>query len=210
MSGKRTFTLLDFGLVALAAVIAVQMLLARRAPAFPPVHLELAETRLEIRAAKPDDPDQRAALQRWIADAAHYGAFATSPDGAWGWTDRYNDAAMAEASALAFCARRGTGCAVIAVSVPETPAPEGHVTMRRENVVDFLDYRDLPGARAFAVAESGASGWAWDYRSRAEAEAAALANCASRNAERADDLPQTTCRVIDSAGALSELLALLR
>ncbi len=142
-------------------------------------------------------PGTEAEFEVWQSETGYYGAFAIGKNGGAGWVSRQNSEAFARATALAHCTRFDQDCLVVAVSLPVSPAPAGSHSLGLTAQEYFAEYVTHPGAAAFATAENGASGWAWNHATRASARAQALAYCSAYLRDRAAYLPPLTCRVID-------------
>lgn len=184
-------TLLDLLAMALAIAIVI-LLVAPQDTAVRDQDLPAPAVRLETTGTVPSDGAASAAFAEWARTTAHHGAFAIGRDGGFGWTSDYNTLEMAEASALAFC---GADCKVVAYAAPVDPSPFG---LGASAAVDYANYAFRLGHKAFAISDSGATGWSWSYGTALEARARAMTECNARLANRQTHLPQAPCRIIEA------------
>ncbi len=138
------------------------------------------------------------AYREWSRAPSHFGAFAATDFGDYGWVSSYNSLAAAETAALAYC--DAPDCRVFARSVPLNDAGTEELVVSRQTEEAFAEFLTLPGAKAFAIHENGASGSWYRDDTLSDAIAGALAEChrRSRSAERYIPLGEgrDDCRVV--------------
>lgn len=132
-----------------------------------------------------------------VQDGNYHAAFATNPEGGYGWSDNYSTQEEADASALAWCRADGDGCAIVARITPTEVIRIEDVPLSRTAALGAAEYGQKPGYKALALSEFGDWGAAWGHNSRAAAVADALASCrAGLVSNVPDGLPVGTCRVV--------------
>lgn len=141
-------------------------------------------------------------FEQWRTVPEYFGAFASSPRGAYGWTTRYNSRAAAETGALSFCRKWSEDCVLIAESLPADYVETDGVTMSWGSREYFRSYEGDRNAKAYAASESGIARYVSGQRSRVEAEKIALLNCQKAwDAYREDKpLPAWSCEILRSEG----------
>lgn len=141
-------------------------------------------------------------FEDWQTNREYYGAFASAPDGAYGWTTRYNTTDAAREGAMAFCGKWAEDCEVIAVSMPSDYEPKEGTTLSGGSTSYLERYNAERGAKAYAASEIGFSRFVSKRRSREEAERDAMINCREAVAEHREDkpLPDWPCRILRSEG----------
>lgn len=162
----------------------------------PALILKAGPSRVETEATPALDGAALGAFRDWRRAPAHFGAFAASDAGEFGYVSDYNDAALAEAAALAYCG--APGCAVIARSLPLAEAQPGVLLVSRPSEEAFNEYLTLRGSKAYAVHGSGAGGSWIGAISFFQARRGAIRECQLRLIEW--DNPPTgivdECRVV--------------
>lgn len=199
MLKESRLTLLDFGVVGLGLAILVS-LGAPGAPQSPTYRLIGGETTVTTEGSSGMTKVQRSKIEDWRKKSRHFGAFAVGTGGTWGSTWSYNDLDAAEQRALQNCGGSSKSCRVIARMVPASAPADGELAVSRSTATRFLEYSDYDGAKAFAIARTGASGWSWNSRTRGRAEARALARCEQQVAEGGKPaLDEPACRVVHAS-----------
>jgi hypothetical protein len=132
----------------------------------------------------------------WSRKPDHFGAFAASEFGDFGYVSEYNDPALAEAAALAYC--DNPDCRVIAWSIPAAPPEDGVIRVSRASGEAFEEYLTYSGAKAFAIHGSGAGGSWVRARTLFGAKQGAIRECKLRIAGWENPPPDVadTCRVV--------------
>ncbi len=155
----------------------------------------------EIKDLASDDVNATDAWAEWSGTPEYYGAFASAPTGAFGWTTRYNSENAARRGALAFCGQWSDECELNAVSLPTDYAETDDVTMSGGSTSYYRSYQAAIGAKAYALSEVGISRFVHQHRTREEAEAEAMTNCSDAVADYVTDkpLPDWPCQIIRSA-----------
>lgn len=138
------------------------------------------------------------AYRDWSRAPSHFGAFAATDFGDYGWVSSYNSLEAAEIAALAYC--DVPDCRVFARSVPLHEAGAEELAVSRETEEAFAEFLTLPGAKAFAIHENGAGGSWYRDDTLSDAIAGALAEChrRSRSGERYIPLGEDRddCRIV--------------
>lgn len=117
------------------------------------------------------------AYRDWSRRPAHFGAFAVSPGGAYGYTKDYNSGDAAEAGALAYCAE--ADCRIIALSIPGIHLADGSraIIVSRPTAEIYELYLKQPASKALAIHPAGASGSWIGSDTLANAYDGAVAEC---------------------------------
>lgn len=138
------------------------------------------------------------AYRSWSRKPAHFGAFAASEYGNFGWISNYNSIEAAEAAAIEICGM--PDCRVFARSLPLVAPKEGELVVSRPAAEKFEEYLTLPGAKAYALHGNGAGGSWIGADSLGSAKVSALGECERRSKRpegEALSADQTdTCRVV--------------
>lgn len=157
------------------------------------------DTRSEIvhRGGREMPEGTRTVFQEDFAPGAHFGAFYTSSDGAYGWAVGHNTPAAARANAEAHCMAYGEDCRLVAELWPPGFRDVGGVTLAPAASKGYAAYAGSPGARAFAASQNGAWGRSEGHTTLWSAKSAALEACEAAPVEgKAEYLPPWPCRII--------------
>lgn len=199
MLKKSRLTLRALGVVGLGLAILVSLNVPG-AFQFPTYRLIGGESTVTMVGYTGMTMVQRGEIEAWRKKSRHFGAFAIGTAGAWGSTWGYNDVDAAEQRALGNCGGTSKSCRVVARMVPTREPVDGELAVSRSTATRFLEYSDYGGAKAFAIAPTGASGWSWSALTRTRAKARALARCEEQLAEgsvQPQDRP--VCRVVHAS-----------
>lgn len=165
----------------------------------PAPRLYDADTRIQFHGDRKLRDTAREAFETEFATGTYFGAFYQSPNGAYGWATGHNSPHAAQANALAHCAQYAEDCSLKAELLPAGWTEGGGLTLRAEAARSFAAYLQGTGARAFAMSENGASGWADGHSTLWSAKSAALDLCEGRRAKNQPaHLPDWPCRVVDA------------
>lgn len=138
------------------------------------------------------------AYRTWSRKPGHFGAFAASDYGNFGWISDDNSIEAAEAAAIELCGM--PDCRVFARSLPLKPAIDGELVVSRPAAEKFEEYLTLPGAKAFALHGNGAGGSWIGANSLSSAKVGALKECKRRSrrpeGEDIDADGSSSCEVV--------------
>ena len=135
---------------------------------------------------------------RLLEQAWYHAAFAVGEDGAFGWSDNYATAAMADAAALAWCRDSGENCRIVTRIGPKTPMSYDGQPLSWTTALALKDFVHKPAPKALALSDTGAWGVSWNQPGRKAAARVALRNCQKRidPANKPGGLPAGSCRVV--------------
>lgn len=164
-------------------------------------HLVAGPSRLQSTLGPDLTGEALDAYRAWSRRPAHFGAFAASDFGHYGWVSDYNSIQAAEASAIEICGV--PVCRVFARSLPFKEAGEGELVVSRPAAEAFEMYLALPGAKAYAVHGNGAGGSWIRATTLHSAKSGALRECGrrSRSADGGTSASDAigACRVVHAA-----------
>ena len=146
-------------------------------------------------------PDKGGAARhhaKLIEQARYHAAFAVGDGGAYGWSDSYATADMAESAALGWCRTSGANCRIVTRIAPEMPVAFEGQPLSRTAAQALQEFRRRPAPKAMALSDTGAWGMAWKQPGQNAAARAALANCQTRTerVSRPKGIPKGSCRVV--------------
>lgn len=132
--------------------------------------------------------DTLEAYRTWSRDPRHYGAFAISDFGEFGWVKDYNDIEFAERQAIAYCDQ--PSCRVIARQIPFEDTSESELMVSQRTLEGFQELLKLPGPKAFAIHPNGAFGSYYGGNSIPTVVQGALFECSRWSQDRSDVSPE--------------------
>ncbi len=138
------------------------------------------------------------AYREWSREPSHFGAFAATDFGDYGWVSSYNSIEAAEIAALAYC--EAPDCRVFARSLPLNPSGTNDLVVSRPTEEAFAEFLTLRGAKAFAIHGNGAGGSWYGDTTLPKAIAGAMAECMRHSREVDSPYPLSEgiedCRVV--------------
>ena len=162
------------------------------------VELVAGASRLQSEFGPTLSDDAMQAYRDWSRKPAHFGAFAATEFGDYGWVSEYNSIEAAETAALAFCGV--PDCRVFARSLPLRQAGEGELVVSQATKDAFDEFLALRNAKAFAVHGNGAGGSWVGAPSLASAITGALKECKSMSRQTETAIPYSEaiedCRIV--------------
>lgn len=134
---------------------------------------------------------QAIALRKSVEPGPWFAAFAVASNGAYGWANDFATADAARTAALAWCAKGGDDCRVVAEVTPKgwTEAAGDTLTYPQGQAYRAVAAMERP--RAFARSLNGY----WGTGTGAEARAAALSSCRAQH-RQSEGIPATPCEVV--------------
>ncbi|KUF10571.1 hypothetical protein AVJ23_11880 [Pseudoponticoccus marisrubri] len=161
--------------------------------------LQVVETPFEMRFTPGMDlPRVSSAEEGWTnftSEQSHMGAFAVSPDGAYGWARGYLSIDYAKREALKVCGRHAPDCEIYAVMALEGVRDE-LALVATSTVLDGVErMKTVTGPKALAVSMDGAWGLGWDGAGFEASARRALAECSKHVPTPTP--PGAECRVVE-------------
>ncbi|WP_371225479.1 hypothetical protein [Roseovarius sp. 2305UL8-3] len=174
---RKTLTLTDAVVVVAGLLVIVWLQVRDTTPAPRPLYT--VEKQVDTFGAPPrrSQKNASAAYEAFLTIRGYYGAFASTGDGAFGWSDNYTSQAHADKIALARCAEFSEGCQVIARLRPEVVIEFQGRDLSHAQAEALDRFQGLPNHKAIALSDSGAWGAAWARTAPFVAKQAALTQC---------------------------------
>ena len=138
------------------------------------------------------------AYREWSRAPEHFGAFAATDYGEYGWVSAYNTIEAAEIGALGYCGV--PDCKVFARTFPLRRANDGELVVSLRTATAFAEFLTLPNSKAFAVHGNGAGGSWINAGSLPSAVTGALKECDRKSRMTDSDIPLSDgiegCRIV--------------
>lgn len=133
-----------------------------------------------------------------IEHGRYHAAFAVGDGAAYGWSDNYATADMADAAALAWCRDAGENCRIVTRIAPATDMTHEGQALSWTTALALRDFGHKPAPKALALSTTGAWGMSWNQPGGDMAAQVALRNCQSRIdlTNKPGGLPAGSCRVL--------------